>query len=39
MVVVVEEGLLLLWSRNELNLAHDNCCIDDEEGMAASQNP
>jgi hypothetical protein len=34
MVVVVEEGLLLFWSRKKSDLAHDNCCTDDEVEMA-----
>jgi hypothetical protein len=39
MVVVELLLLLFLWSRKELDLAHDNCYTDDEEYMAASQNP
>jgi hypothetical protein len=37
--VVLE--LLLLWSRKELHPAHGNCtcCPDEEEDIAASQNP
>jgi hypothetical protein len=37
MVVLVE--LLLLWSKDKSDLAHDNYYIDDKEDMATSQNP
>jgi hypothetical protein len=32
-------GDVILWSRKKLDIAHGNCCIDDEEDILALQKP